>query len=185
MQIILKNVTIAYPQLFEAREFKKGDGRPRWSATFLIEKGSDNDKAIMAAIEAVAKDSFGPKHAQMLKSIEGVKQQMCYIDGDRKGESFAGRMVLSCHRQMKTKAGDNKPPLVIGRDKQPVVDPGKVFSGCTVNARVDFWGQTGENPGMRCSFDVVQYVQDGDPIGTVVTADGFDALEGAEASDFV
>lgn len=185
MQIILKNVVIAYPQMFEPREFKKGDGRPRWSASFLVAKGSDNDKAVTAAIEAVAKETYGPKWQTMLKSIEGVKQQMCYIDGDRKGEGFEGLMVLSCHRQLKTKAGDNKPPLVIGRDKQAIQDPGKVYSGCVVNARVDVWGQVGENPGMRCSFDVVQYVQDGDPIGQVISTDAFDALEGSEAADFV
>jgi hypothetical protein len=50
-QVKLSNVRLSYNDLFQAKEFKAGDGKPRYSATFLVEPGSEADKAIRAAIK--------------------------------------------------------------------------------------------------------------------------------------
>ena len=52
MKLKLTNVRLAFPDLFEAKEFEAGDGKPRYSATFLVEPGSENDKAIRKAQKA-------------------------------------------------------------------------------------------------------------------------------------
>ena len=48
MKVKLSNVRLSFPQLFVAKEFKPGDGKPRFDATFLIVPGSANDKAMTA-----------------------------------------------------------------------------------------------------------------------------------------
>jgi hypothetical protein len=62
------------------------------------------------------------------------------------------------------------------------------YSGCYVNASVEFWAQDGDNAGIRCSLRAVQFLRDGDAFagGSKVTADELDDLgEGAEADDLV
>ncbi len=84
MEIIIKDVRLSYPTLFQAREFKAGDGKPRWSAAFIIDPGSDNDKHIRAAIESEAKAIWGAKAAAILKTVTGQSNKYCYTDGSTK-----------------------------------------------------------------------------------------------------
>lgn len=62
------------------------------------------------------------------------------------------------------------------------------YSGCYVNASVEFWAQDGENPGIRCSLRAVQFLRDGDAFagGSKVAADELDDLAGgADAESLV
>src|SRR5690242_13516824 len=99
MKVVLKNVRLAFPDLWEAKEFETGDGKPRYSATFLVEPGSDNDKAIRAAIKEVAKEAHGVKADAILKTMEGNSQKFFYLDGNAKDhDGFADMMYVSSHR---------------------------------------------------------------------------------------
>lgn len=181
MQIIIKNVRNSYPNLFNAKEFKAGDGKPRWSCTFMIEKGSENDKAIRAAIEAEAKNVWGAKAPAMLKGMESQGNKFCYIDGDIKTNNpeYEGLMILATHRSAKMAR-----PVIIDRNKALLtIEDGKPYAGCYVNAKVEIYCQQGENAGVRASFAVVQFAADGDAFSTgVPSADDFDDVsEGADA----
>ena len=81
MEIIIKDVRLSYPTLFHAKEFKAGDGKPRWSAAFIIEPDSDNDKHIRAAIDSEAKAVWGAKAPGLLKGMTGQSNKYCYTDG--------------------------------------------------------------------------------------------------------
>lgn len=163
--IIVKNVRLSFPTLFEPKEFKQGDGKPRWSATFLVEPGSQTDKDINAAIIEAAKEEWPKDWEKKLAGIRGQKNQFCYLDGNTKSfDGYEGMWALSSHRSAKTKNGANTPPLIV--DKNPNVHltekDGKPYAGCYVNAKVSFYAQSGENPGVRCSFSVIQFAADGD-----------------------
>ena len=174
MEIIIKDVRLSYPTLFQAREFKAGDGKPRWSAAFIIEPGSDNDNHIKAAIESEAKAIWGAKASAILKTVMGQSNKYCYNDGSTKAnEEYQGKMVLATHRSAKLTR-----PLVIDRDKSPLTsDDSKPYGGCYVNAKVEIYCQTGENAGVRASFSVIQFARDGEPFSASVPSDdGFDDL---------
>lgn len=181
--IILKNVRLSYPNVFHAKDYK-GDGKHRWSASFIIEPGSENDKLIRDVISAEAKASYGEKAAQMLKGFQGNSMKMCYIDGEIKGNpEYAGKWVLTTHRY-----ATQPRPLIIDRDKSPLTsDDGKPYGGCYVNAEVSIYAQTGDTPGVRGSFSVIQFAKDGDSFGAgPVTADAFDDIsEGADAGSLM
>ena len=55
MKIKLSNVRLSFPQLFEAKTVN-GEGKPAFSASFLINPNDPQIKEINAAIDAVAKD---------------------------------------------------------------------------------------------------------------------------------
>jgi hypothetical protein len=174
MEIIIKDVRLSYPTLFQAKEFKAGDGKPRWSAAFIIEPGSDNDNHIKAAIESEAKAVWGAKAPAILKTVAGQSNKYCYNDGSTKAnEEYQGKMVLATHRSTKLTR-----PLIIDRDKSPLTsDDSRPYGGCYVNAKVEIYCQTGENTGVRASFSVIQFSRDGEPFSASVPSDvGFDDL---------
>jgi len=183
MDIKLKNVRLSFPDLFVAKEFKPGDGKPRYSATFLIEPGSENDKIIREAINAEAKETWGEKWQKVLAGIMGQKNQCAYLDGNTKSyDGYENMWSLSCHR-----AAKQGRPTVVDADRTPLSqDDGKPYAGCYVYANVSIYCQKGENPGVRASFAGIQFFRNGEPLsgGKASSIDDFEELETVE-EDFV
>lgn len=173
--VILKNVRLSFPDLYKARSFE-GGGKARYSASFLVEPGSENDKLIKEAINAAAKEAWKDEAGKKLKMYYGQKGQCCYLSGDNKEyEGYEGMMVLSAHRNE-----DKGAPKVVDRAKQDLpVSSGKIYAGCYVNAKVDIWIQTDKYPGIRAGLQVVQFVKDGEPLsgGGAPTADDMPSLD--------
>lgn len=181
MKVTLKNVRLSFPDIFEAKQFK-GQGKARYSATFLIEPGTANDVAVTSAINAAAKEAWGEKAKANLAKYAGDKMKMCYHDGDKTDyDGYKGMKYLSCHNQSR--------PTVLDRDKSPLTaDDGKPYAGCYVNAIVDVYIQGGEYPGVRASFSGVQFVADGDAFGggRAAAPDDFEDLTaGSDAESMV
>lgn len=182
MKVKLKKVRLSFPDLWTATEFKIGDGKPRFNATFLIEPGSDNDKAIRDAIREAAKETFGAKWEAILKSLEGNSNKFAYLDGNLKDyDGYEGMMYLACHTKTKPYICDRDPNVVLAADS------GKPYAGCYVNATVDIYAQKGENQGVRASFSGVQFAADGDAFsaGRPATADDFDTVEDGAGGDML
>ena len=205
MKVKLSNVRLSFPQLFVAKEFKTGDGKPRYDATFLIVPGSANDKAIRDAIEAEGLAKLDKKWASFKASNERNANKWAYLDGNAKEyDGYADHWYLACHSKVPpgiythrvhngkvctiTQSGGVFQPDAFGKmqpvevDFQPVVP----YAGCYVNATVDVYLQTGENPGLRGGFTGVQFFADGDAFsaGGAASPDEFaDVGAGADAAD--
>ena len=182
MKVKLEGVRLSFPDIWEAKEYEAGDGKPRYNATFLIEPGSANDKAIRAAIKHEATEAYKAKAPAFLKQWEGNPQKFAYLDGNTKEyDGYAGMMYLSCHR----KAKDGRPAIVDRAKNQLQPADGKPYAGCYVNAVVDVYAQTGPNAGIRASFSAIQFTKDGDAFsaGTPANADEFDDLGVDEAAE--
>ncbi len=180
MEVKLKNVRLSFPNLWHAREFKTGDGKPRFDASFLCEPGSENDKAILAAIDAAGKAEHGEKWVSVKKGLWGQSNKCCYLDGNTKDYGgYEDQWALSCHAKAR--------PLIIDRDKSPLSEEdGRPYAGCYVNAKVEIYVQKGENAGIRASFSGIQFVSEGEAFtgGKPASADDFDDLgEGADGDD--
>lgn len=181
--VFLKNVRLAFPELFVAKQYK-GEGEKKYAATFLIDPDSQNDKNIQKAIAEVALAQWGDKTAATLKTIEGQPMKYAYVKGDLKAyDGFEGKMALSAKRKE-----DDGPVLVLDRDASVLTkEHGRPYGGCYVHARVQLWAQKNEwGNGMRATIVVVQFVNDGDSFGGApqATATGFAAIED-EAADLV
>lgn len=191
MDLKLSNVRLSFPNLFEAKEFKPGDGKPRFDATFLVEPGSENDKAIRAAIAAEAAAVFGAKATALLRQWDGNNNKVAYCSGDLKQDydGFAGMMYLACHSKVRPGVFDNVRDPATGKARVIRTSAeGRPYAGCFVNAKVSIYAQKGENPGIRASFSGVQFWADGVAFagGATATADDFeDLVDGAAADDLV
>jgi hypothetical protein len=189
----LKHVRIAFiDELFEPGQYE-GKGDFRHTATFIIEPGSANDKAIEAAIKAEAVGAWAKKADTMLEDLRGDKKAYSYQKNkkDKTGEVYDGfenMMALSGVRKAKDGA-----PLFLHNIKDPATGKaqrltgkeGVIYAGCYVNAKVEMWAQQGTYRGMRCGLLGVQYDAPGDSFGGAsrATDDGFDSIDAEETDD--
>lgn len=178
-KLILKNVRLAFPDLFTAKAINAGD-TPRYGAQLIVEKGSANEAAIEAAIQEVAKAKWGVKAEETLRTLR-AKTKICFLDGDLKSEyaGFAGNMSLS--------AGNTARPTVVNRDRTPLTEAdGVIYSGCYVNAIVEIWAQENTHgKRVNCSLRGIQFASDGEAFagGGVASADEFEELTDTSAAD--
>lgn len=184
----LKHVRIAFiDELFEPGQYE-GKGDFRHTATLIVEPGSENDKAIQAAIQAEAKLAWG-KHAEgKLEDLKGDKKAFSYLMKPKKNSSgdvydgFENTYSLSGVRKAKDGA-----PLFLHNVKDPATGKaqrltgkeGVIYAGCYVNAKVEMWAQSGAHSGMRCGLLGIQYDAPGDSFGGASrpSDDGFDAVD--------
>jgi hypothetical protein len=183
----LKHVRIAFiDDLFEPGQFE-GQGDFRHTATFIVEPGSANFKAVEEAIAKEATAMWAKKADSMMEDIRGNKNKCSWMKNkkDKTGEVYDGfedRWALSAVRKQKDGA-----PLFLHNIKDPSTGraqrltgkEGIIYAGCYVNAKVELWAQSGKYSGMRCGLLGVQFDGPGDSFGGAsrVSDDGFDAIE--------
>jgi len=170
MKIAIKG-RLSFPDLFTPRPFKPGD-KPKFKATFLVEKDGPEHKKISEAILAVAKEKWPKDYAKVIAGIKGNANKFCFQDGDTKTyEGYEGMMAFS--------AGNTTRPLVIDRDKTPLTEAdGKPYAGCYVVGSVDIFAYDNSGNGISASLRGVQFVKDGAAFagGGVASDDEFDDL---------
>lgn len=180
MQIILKDVRLAFPALFRPQSF--GEGPSRYSATFIIEPNSETAKQVRDAVATVAKDRWADKAQAVLRKL-AEDDAVCYKTKpymNKYGEVYAGfedRHWLRASNSIKPLVVDRNPKIVLSEADH------KVYAGCYVNAKVDIWAQDNQY-GLRvnASLLVVQFVRDGEPFGggTLPSAEGLEDLSGLD-----
>ena len=187
VRLKLKNVRLSYPQLFKARDFQ-GNADFQYSAVFLIEKGSETEKQVEAAITEAAKEAW-PKTWQ--KDVIQLKAQgsmkCCFVDGDATGkDGYEGYFALTAKR----KQSDGR-PAVAAREGTPISEgaDGTPYGGCYVVASVEIYTQDSPSfgKGLRAGLRGVQFLRDGKSFGgaaPVSADDEFEAL-GEEFADLV
>lgn len=185
-EVMLKNVRLSFPDLFEAKDYQDNK-KFRYSATFLVEPGSANDKALQAAIKEAAAEKFEKKAGQ-IEAWRQNPQKFCYTPGELKEyDGYAGKMALSAHRyatQGRPGVFDSKG--VGGKPNALTAEDGRPYAGCYVNGKVEIWAQDGKNAGIRCTLISVQFAADGDAFsaGSRPSETDFDVIEdGAGAPD--
>jgi len=182
MKVKLTNVRLAFPVLFEAKTVN-GEGKPAFSASFLLDPADPQVKALNQAIEQVAKDKWGAKAEAILKQMR-AQDKVALHDGDLKAnyDGFPGNLYVSARSATR--------PLVIDKDKSPLTEQdGKPYAGCFVNASIELWPQD-NNYGKRVNASLrgVQFFRDGDAFagGGAASEDEFDDISsGATADDLV
>lgn len=175
MKVVIKDVRLAFANIFDAKSVNGGEAS--FSAAFPIAPGSENAKACTAALEAVAKEKWGAKAADILKKLrdDGRVAFKTKPLSDSEGQAydgFAGMHSLN--------ASNKARPLIIDRQKQPLTaQDGRPYSGCYVNVTVDFWAQDNQwGKRVNATLTGVQFVRDGDAFGSgrAASVDDFEDL---------
>lgn len=181
-RIVLKNVRLSFPDLFQPRAFKGADGdasAPKYKATFLLPKDHPQIQEVEAAIKSVAADKWGAKAGAILAGIRGNPNRCCWQDGDTKEyDGYAGHMALSANNKAR--------PKIIDRDRSDLTErDGRPYAGCYVNAIVSFFTYDNPGKGISASLAGVQFLRDGDAFsgGRPASADDFDDLSDLGADE--
>lgn len=173
-KLLLKRVRLSFPVIWTAKDYQ-GNKKYRYSATALIEKGSDTAKAVEKAIAMAAQDKFGKKADAKLAVLRPQGNRCCYQDGNTKEyEGYQGMMALTAHRNQE--AGR---PTILDKDKTALTEEsGKPYAGCYVNMLVSIYCQDGQNEGIRAQLLGLQFVADGDAFSgaSVASEDDFEDL---------
>lgn len=169
-KVVTGKVRFSFCHLFEAQE-PQGGGDPKYSVTLLIPK---SDKVTMQKIQAAmqeARDNFCAKNGatalpakptHTLHDGDGTRPS-----GDPFGPECKGCWVITVSSKQK--------PIVVDAFRNPVTDPGEVYSGCYGRASINFYGYNrAGKKGLSAGLLSIQKLHDGEPFGTVGSADDFD-----------
>lgn len=173
----LKNVRLAFPNLFKPTTGAEGTGEPAFNAAFLIPKDHPQIGEIKAAMIEVAKAKWGDKAKETYSLLE-KQGRIALRDGDTKSNlsGYEGNYFINARNKTR--------PTVVDRDRTPLTaEDGKPYSGCYVIAIVEFWAQDNKHgKRINASLGGVQFYADGDAFsgGTSASADDFDDI-GADA----
>ena len=172
MKIVLKNVRLAFPELWEAKTVN-GEGEPAFSASFLLTKDHPQVKEIREAEDAVGKEKFAAKWPQIKKEIV-ANNRLAMKDGDTKTNyaGFEDNYFISARNKTR--------PTVIDRDRSPLSPKdGRPYAGCYVNAILELWAQDNKyGKRINASLSGVQFLKDGEAFsgGRPASADEFEDL---------
>lgn len=160
-KVITGKVRFSYVNIFEAKKNEDGtDGK--YSVTLLIPK-SDTDtlNKIKTAI-ADAREVFCNKNGA---TALPQKPNHTLHDGDGlkdSGEPYEpeckGHYVIAVSSKQK--------PVIVDNMRNPITEPGEVYSGCYGRAAINFYGYSRNGKkGISAGLQSIQKLHDGEPLG--------------------
>ena len=176
MRIMIKNVRLAFPAIFEPQAI--GDGEPAYGAKLIVPPDHESVAEIRNAIVSVAKEKWKDKWEGVITVLKDDKR-ICWVEGPYKNkdgvvyDGFEGMFSLSTR-------SPTVRPTALGASGQPVSkEDGVIYPGCYVHASVEFWAQD-NNWGRRinCNLRGVMFAGEGQSFGgaTAAAADEFAGL---------
>ncbi len=162
-KVMLKNVRISFPDLYEPKSIQ--GGAPRYGATFLFEEDHPCHALLKAAAAEVVKAKWLDKANKAALEIK-ANGNWPIKDGDVKDYAgYEGNLYVKASSKMR--------PQVIDRDKSPLTAAdGKIYSGCRVNAQIDIYAMDSKDFGkqVNCSLLAVQFHKDDERFSGGATA---------------
>lgn len=155
-EIIIKNVRLSFPSLFEPSAFQEGDTE-KYRANFILDE-----------VQHIKEIALIKKIQQELSSRWGEKQpRNLYCSLQHFDELPTQRAEYEDSYVLK--ANNKRRPNVVDADLSPLVaEDGKLLvGGDYVNAKVRFyaWDNGKSFFGQMCSLEAVQYAKAGEPLG--------------------
>ena len=154
-------VRLSYAHLFKPRPAEDG-GTPKFSGMFLIPKKDHVTLGkVNAAIEAAKKagiEKFGGKIPVTLRTP--LRDGDTDPPGGNPKPELTGMMFIS--------ASTTEAPVIVGADKQEIIDQSEIYSGCYVRASITFsaYNHKTGGKGIGAYLNGVQKKADGEPLGS-------------------
>lgn len=168
-KVVTGKVRFSYANIFEPKA--SGDtGELKYSVMLLIPKSDTATLGKIKAAIAEARESFCKKNGASalpanpinpLHDGDGVKPNT----GEPYGPECKGCYVISVSSKQK--------PVVVDAFSNPITDPAEVYSGCYGRASINFYGYNNKKKGIGAGLLAIQKLHDGEPFGTVGSADDF------------
>lgn len=188
LHLVLREVRIAYPEVFEARH-NDLSGKDEYSVQIRLYESNPEHMKIVETIKAAkltAADAYWGRDAKRFFAEAEDSKNTRGLRYDSEG----GYYYFNAKRNASQQA-----PRVVGRNPKVALLPedGKIYSGAVCNVVVDLWCYSGTAKngakipaGFSFTLCGVQFVMDGDPIGgsSVAKDEDFDDLKDDEAPDF-
>ena len=187
-QIRIKGVTLSFPAIAEPKAF--GENTPAYGAKFAIKPGSEQQKAIEAAMLKVAKEEWKDEGESILNRLieDGKVAFVKKVYRKKTGEVYAGfeGMHYLSTRNAKTQ------PTVYDRRNEEVLGKSAIeqqaHSGAVVTASLDVWAQDNKwGRRINCSLRGIMLTGEGENFSgsTPASANDFADLAVLDADDFL
>lgn len=168
-KVITGKVRFSFVNIFEAK--KNDDGSEgKYGVTLLIPKSDTSTLGKIKEAMTEARENFckrngatalpqKPNHT--LHDGDGVRDS-----GDPYGPECKGCYVITVSSKQK--------PVIVDSFRNPITDPAEVYSGCYGRAAINFYGYNANGKkGISAGLLSIQKLHDGEPFGTVGSADDF------------
>lgn len=181
-KVVTGKVRFSFCHVFEPQA-PIGGGDPKYSVTLLIPKADTATKAKIDAAMKAARENFCARNGSA--ALPAVPAHTLH-DGDGmrdNGEAF-GPECKGCW-VITVSAKATQKPVVVDAAGNAIIDPAEVYSGCYGRASINFFGYNSHGKkGISAGLLAVQKLADGEPFGTVGSADDFnDGYMDAGAGD--
>lgn len=164
VRVLIRNVRISFPRLDEPRANALNPSAPeKFSATFLLEPGSEAHKTTAAAIAVVADSAWDEKYAAQMRNPACEKQPLHRGDDRPKVyDGYAGMLYFAANSRRRPELRDSNPQNAI---TDPEEIRRKFLPGYLVNAFVEFWPETRFSNRVCCELIGVQFAGIADVLG--------------------
>lgn len=175
-KLLLKNVTIAYPNLFEAKANAKYNAeKKQYTAQIRIyddqSDAAENMKLIKEAMHELAKGKWGEKAKRYYEDTQDSKNTRWLQRNNEEGFYFFS---------VKRNESEGAPKVLDGQRNTLFAADGKPRSGDTVNVLISPWIYDNQNSrGYSATLMGVQYVREGTVVignTAIATEDDFEIL---------
>ena len=181
-KIVTGKVRFSYANIFEPKA--TGDNNElKYSVMLLIPKSDTVTLGKIKAAITEAREVFCKKNGASalpaspitpLHDGDGVKPNT----GEPYGPECKGCYVISVSSKNK--------PVVVDAFRNEITNPAEVYSGCYGRAAINFYGYNNKKKGIGAGLLSIQKLSDGEPFGTVGSADDFDDdYRDGDADDFM
>lgn len=173
-QVVTGECRLSFVNVFEPKAMKEGD-TPKYSVTAIIPKSDTKTiNAIKAAIQKAAENGaqrhFGGRVPTNVNNT--------FKDGDTETNDLGELQKAkypeyadSYYIRLSTKFK----PKVLDANRQEIIDPTEVYSGCYGRVSMTFFAYSGDGKrGVSASLNNVMKTRDGDPLTNALNGDEFD-----------
>lgn len=168
-KITTGKVRFSYANLFEPKA--SGDSEElKYSVVLLIPK---SDIATLNKIKQAiqeARDSFCAKNGASALPAKPVSP---VHDGDGVKPNSGEPYGLECKGCYVINVSSRQKPVVVDAFRNEITNPTEVYSGCYGRASINFYGYSNKKKGVGAGLLAIQKLHDGEPFGTVGSADDF------------
>lgn len=181
-KVLLTNVRLSYPNLFEPRGFEGQE--PKYSASLIIPKDDKESlQVIKQAIENAKKKGLEDGIWKGNKIPANLRLPLRDGDTDRPEDgAYANSYFINANSKL--------PPAVVGKyldkstGKAITLGEDEVYAGCYVNVTLNFYPyNTAGNSGIAAGLGNVQKEADGEPLGSITPAEADFEFEGVDPDD--
>lgn len=170
-KVVTGKVRFSFVNVFEAKAFGEGQ-TPKYSVMLLIPKSDVGTidrmkKAIDAAAQKAVSTKFGGRLPAVLKTTLKDADK----DTDQDGMLFAEKWDYTKGHYILNVSSKNQPQIVDAQ-LNPIINPVEFYSGCYGRASINFFAYNNQgNKGISAGLNNLQKLEDGEPLGSITTAE--------------